>query len=128
MIVYFFVFYMVFFVVGLFRCIEIGLVGVFIMFVRYGFILFGLFVFCVINLELVYFCKLKIIRGVIWFILMFNWLWFGIIIVNLGVFFCFVIIREILLFVVVVVVYFWFFVVFVVYFMVSGVYSFFMYC
>lgn len=120
--------HMAFPVVGLFRCTETGLVGAFIMLVRHGFISSGLFVLCAINSELVHSRKLKIIRGATRSIPMLNWLWLGIIIANLGVPPCPVIIREILSLAAVVAVYPWFFVAFVVYFMVSGVYSFSMYC
>lgn len=128
MIVYFFVFYMVFFIIGLFRCIEVGMVGVYIMLVRYGFIFFGFFVLFGINLEMVYLCKIKVMSDGVCVVFLLGFFWLVIIIVNLGVLFCLVIIREVLFVVCVIVLYFWVFVLLLMYFILSGVYRFFLYC
>nr|YP_009160545.1 NADH dehydrogenase subunit 4 [Crassostrea gasar]AKQ78433.1 NADH dehydrogenase subunit 4 [Crassostrea gasar] len=120
--------HMAFPVVGLFSCTETGLVGALIMLVSHGFISSGLFVLCGINSELVHSRKLKIMSGGTRAYPILSWLWLLMIMANLGVPPCPVIISEILSLTAVVAIYPWVFVFFVAYFVLSGAYSFSMYC
>nr|ACO40185.1 NADH dehydrogenase subunit 4 [Crassostrea ariakensis] len=120
--------HMAFPVIGLFSCTEVGLVGAYIMLVSHGFISSGLFVLCGISSELVHSRKIKAMNEGVRAIPSLGFIWLVMIMANLGVPPCPVIISEVLSVVSAIALWPWVFVPLALYFVLSGVYSFSLYC
>nr|YP_004300529.1 NADH dehydrogenase subunit 4 [Crassostrea nippona]ADE18727.1 NADH dehydrogenase subunit 4 [Crassostrea nippona] len=115
-------------VIGLFSCTEVGLVGAYIMLVSHGLISSGLFVLCGINSELVHSRKIKAMAEGVRAIPSLSFFWLVMIMLNLGVPPCPVIISEVLSVVSAIALWPWVFIPLALYFVLSGAYSFSLYC
>nr|YP_010826676.1 NADH dehydrogenase subunit 4 [Crassostrea talonata]UOU85757.1 NADH dehydrogenase subunit 4 [Crassostrea talonata] len=120
--------HMAFPVIGLFSCTEVGLTGAYIMLVSHGFISSGLFVLCGINSELVHSRKIKPMSAGVRAVPHLGPLWLLMIMANLGVPPCPVIISEVLSVLSAIAVWPWVFIFLAAYLVMSGVYSFSLYC
>nr|YP_006883211.1 NADH dehydrogenase subunit 4 [Crassostrea sp. DB1]AEX37751.1 NADH dehydrogenase subunit 4 [Crassostrea sp. DB1] len=120
--------HMAFPVIGLFSCTEVGLVGAYIMLVSHGFISSGLFVLCGITSELVHSRKVKMMNKGVRLIPQLAIFWLVALMANLGVPPCPVIISEVLSVLSAIAIWPWVFVPLLLYLILSGVYSFSLYC
>lgn len=115
-------------IIGLFRCLDVGISRAFIILVSHGFISSGLFVLCGISSELSSTRNLSLIRGICRSSPILGFIWLLFIISNLGVPPCPRFIREVLTTVRVLSVHVYMWIPFTVYFTLRGVYRFSLYC
>lgn len=115
-------------IIGLFRCLDVGISRAFIMLVSHGFISSGLFVLCGISSELSSTRNLSLISGICRSSPILGFIWLLFIISNLGVPPCPRFIREVLTTVRVLSVHVYMWIPFTVYFTLRGVYRFSLYC
>nr|YP_004934941.1 NADH dehydrogenase subunit 4 [Ostrea edulis]ADZ62097.1 NADH dehydrogenase subunit 4 [Ostrea edulis] len=120
--------HMAFPIIGLFSCTEVGVSSAFIMLVSHGFISSGLFVLCSISSELTATRNLSLMSGVCRAVPVLSFLWLVFIMSNLGVPPCPSFISEVLTVVAVSSMGPYVFVMLAIYLVVSGVYSFSLYC
>nr|YP_008757801.1 NADH dehydrogenase subunit 4 [Ostrea lurida]AGM48345.1 NADH dehydrogenase subunit 4 [Ostrea lurida] len=120
--------HMAFPIIGLFSCSEVGISSAFIMLVSHGFISSGLFALCGISSELTATRNLSLMSGACRAVPILGFMWLVFIMSNLGVPPCPSFISEVLTVVAASSMGPWVFVILAVYLVVSGVYSFSLYC
>nr|YP_010826702.1 NADH dehydrogenase subunit 4 [Planostrea pestigris]UOU85783.1 NADH dehydrogenase subunit 4 [Planostrea pestigris] len=120
--------HMAFPIIGLFSCTEVGISSAFIMLVSHGFISSGLFALCGISSELTATRNLSMMSGVCRAVPQFWALWLVFIMSNLGVPPCPSFISEVLTVVAASSMGPYVFVILAIYLVISGVYSFSLYC